>query len=199
GRTASARGGFSASLTEVLAGAADLHAFGACDDALAGLSTADRDLATLARGSGAGEGLGAGLGTAVAGVTVWVVLLLGVAAVAAGPLSRVPLAAAVLTALAAFEAVAPLPTAAISLGQARAAAGRVAAVLDAPEPVTDPAEPLPLPTGLLRVVLRDVRVRYDPAGPFARNGIDLEPRAGPRGALTGSSAAWKATVARLPP
>jgi ABC-type transport system involved in cytochrome bd biosynthesis fused ATPase/permease subunit len=34
-RTAGARGGFSASLTEVLAGAADLHAFGACDDALA--------------------------------------------------------------------------------------------------------------------------------------------------------------------
>ena len=121
--TASARGGFSASLTDVLAGAADLHAFGACDDALAGLSTADRDLATLARGSGSAEGLGAGLGAGVAGVTVWVVLLLGVAAVAAGPLSRVPLAAAVLTALAAFEAVAPLPTAAISLGQARAPRG----------------------------------------------------------------------------
>jgi ATP-binding cassette, subfamily C, bacterial CydC len=196
-RTASARGGFSAGLTDVLAGAADLHAFGACDDALAGLSTADRDLATLARGSGSAEGLGAGLGAAVAGVTVWVVLLLGVAAVAAGPLSRVPLAAAVLTALAAFEAVAPLPTAAISLGQARAAAARVAAVLDAPEPVTDPAEPLPLPAGPLQVVLRDARVRYDPAGPFALNGIDLELRAGRRVALIGPSGAGKSTVAGL--
>ena len=85
-----------------------------------------------------GGGPGGRAGAGVAGVTLWVVLLLGVAAVAAGPLSRVPLAAAVLTALAAFEAVAPLPTAAISLGQARAAAARVAAVLDAPEPVTDP-------------------------------------------------------------
>jgi len=133
----------------------------------------------------------------VAGVTVWVVLLLGVAAVAAGPLSRVPLAAAVLTALAAFEAVAPLPTAAISLGQARTAAGRVAAVLDAPEPVTDPAEPLPLPAGPLRVVLRDARVRYDPAGPFALNGIDLELCAGRRVALIGPSGAGKSTVAGL--
>ena len=196
-RTASARGGFSASLTDVLAGAADLHAFGACDEALDGLAVADRDLTTLARGSGSGEGLGAGLGAAVAGVTVWMVLLLGLAAVAAGPLSRVPLAAAVLTALATFEAVAPLPAAAISLGQARAAAGRVAAVLDAPDPVTDPGDPLPLPTGPLRVVLRDVRVRYDPAGPLALDGIDLDLRAGRRVALIGPSGAGKSTVAGL--
>jgi ATP-binding cassette, subfamily C, bacterial CydC len=63
--------------------------------------------------------------------------------------------------------------------------------------VTDPAEPLPLPTGPLQVVLRDVRVRYDPAGPFALNGIDLELRAGRRVALIGPSGAGKSTVAGL--
>ncbi len=196
-RTATARGGFSASLTDLLAGAADLHAFGACDEALASLSDADREMTALARRSGSGEGLGAGLGAAVAGITVWVVLLAGVAAVAAGPLSRVPLAAAVLTALAAFEAVAPLPAAAISLGQAGAAAGRVVAVLDTPEPVTDPPDPLPPPTGPLTMVLRNARVRYHPAEPFALDGLDLDLRTGRRVALVGPSGAGKSTVAGL--
>ena len=63
--------------------------------------------------------------------------------------------------------------------------------------MTDPAEPLPLPPGPLQVVLRDARVRYDPAGPFALNGIDLELRAGRRVALIGPSGAGKSTVAGL--
>src|SRR5262249_5764315 len=121
----------------------------------------------------------------------------GVAGGGGGGVRRGPRAAAVLAALAAFEAVAPLPAAAIWLGQARAAAGRVAAVLDAPEPVTDPAEPLPLPAGPLRVVLRDVRVRYDPAGPFALNGIDLELWEGRRVAPIRPSGAGQSTVAGL--
>src|SRR5262249_25094177 len=51
--------------------------------------------------------------------------------------------------------------------------------------------------GPLRVVLRDVRVRYDPAGPLALNGIDLELREGRRVALIGPSGAGKSTVAGL--
>jgi hypothetical protein len=52
-------------------------------------------------------GLGSGLSAAIAGLTLWGVLMLGVAA--AGTLGRVPLAVITLTALAAFEAVADLP------------------------------------------------------------------------------------------
>ena len=102
----------------------------------------------------------------------------GVAAVGSGALTRVPLAVITLTALAAFEAVTALPAAAIQLGQARASAARVGAVLDAPDPVRDPATPRPLPAGPLQVRLRGAQVRYEPGGPLAIDGIDLDLTAG---------------------
>ena len=137
-RTAPARGELAARVTDLLTGSADLHAAGAQDTALAAADDADLELTRLARGSAAGAALGSGLSQAVAGLTLWGVLMLGVAAVGAGTLTRVPLAVVTLTALAAFEAVTGLPAAAIQLGQARSSAARVGAVLDAPDPVAEP-------------------------------------------------------------
>ena len=124
-------------------------------------------------------------------------LLLGVAAVGGGTLTRVPLAVLTLTALAAFEAVTALPAAAIQLGQARASAARVAAVLDAPDPVAEPVTPRPLPAGPLRVSLRGAQVRYQPDGPLAIDGVDLDLAAGRRVALLGPSGSGKSTVAAV--
>jgi ATP-binding cassette, subfamily C, bacterial CydC len=45
--------------------------------------------------------------SAVSGLTLWAVLLLGIAATGTGALTRVPLAVLTFTALASFEAVAP--------------------------------------------------------------------------------------------
>ena len=114
-------------------------------------------------------------------MTLWGVLVLGVAAVGSGAMSRVPLAVITLTALAAFEAVTALPAAAIALGHARTSAARVGAVLDAPDPVAGPAAPRPLPGGPLRVRLRGACVRYEPDGPLALDGVDLDLDAGPPG------------------
>ena len=118
-RTGPARGELGAAVTDALAGAAELRAFGAGPAALARAMAADAELTRLARRTAAASALGSGLSTAVAGATLWGVLLLGVAVTGAGQLGRIPLAVLTLTALAAFEAVTALPAAAIQLGQSR--------------------------------------------------------------------------------
>jgi thiol reductant ABC exporter CydC subunit len=196
-RTSAARGELGAAVTDLLAGAADLHAFGAEDTALARADAADAELTRLARRTAAASGLGTGLMTAVSGLTLWAVLVLGVAAVGSGTLSRVPLAVLTLTALAAFEAVTPLPAAAVQLGQSRTAAARIAQVLDAPDPVPGPADPRPLPAGPHTLTLRRAQVRYEPGAPPAVDGLDLDLPHGKRIALIGPNGAGKSTVAAV--
>lgn len=195
--TAPARGELSATVTDLLSGAAELHAFGAQDTALANAAKADATLTKLARRSALATGLGSGLITGLTGLTVWGVLLLGVAAVGHGTLTRVPLAVLTLTALAAFEAVAVMPTAALQLGAARASARRIGMILDAPDPMTEPAVPLPRPAGPVHVRMSGVQVRYEPDGPLALDGLDLDLSAGRRVALIGPSGAGKSTAAAV--
>jgi ATP-binding cassette, subfamily C, bacterial CydC len=194
--TAPARGELSATVTDLLAGAAELHAFGAQDTALAATTAADAKLTVLARRSAAATGLGTGLVTGLTGLTVWAVLVLGVAAVGHGTLTRVPLAVLTLTALAAFEAVAVMPAAALQLGAARASARRVGTILDTPDPVTDPPAPRPL-DGPVSVRMSGVQVRYERDGPLALDGLDLDLSAGRRVALIGPSGAGKSTAAAV--
>jgi ATP-binding cassette, subfamily C, bacterial CydC len=196
-RVAPARGQLAAALADALAGAAELHAYGAADQALAAVTEADADLTRQAGRNATVSGLSAGLTSAIAGLTLWVVLLLGVAATGDGALSRVPLAVLTLTALASFEAVNALPAAAMQLGQARASARRIAAVLDAPVPVREPATPRPLPDGPLQVTLRGAQVRYGPGAPLVLDGVDLDLRPGRRIALVGHNGAGKSTVASV--
>jgi ATP-binding cassette, subfamily C, bacterial CydC len=195
--TAEARGALGATMTDLLAGVAELHAFGAQDAALAAMDTADRKLTNLARRSATASGLGDGLMAAAAGLTVWGVLLLGVHAVAGGTLTRVPLAVLTLTALASFEAVTALPAAALQLGAARGAAARIGAVLDEPDPVAEPPTPLRLPSRPVRVRMVGVRVRYQPDAPPALDGFDLDLPPGRRVALVGPNGAGKSTVAAV--
>jgi thiol reductant ABC exporter CydC subunit len=196
-RAGPARGELGAAVTDLLGGAAELHAFGAVEAGLARTRAADAELTRLARRSATASGLGAGLGTLAAGLTVWGVLLLGVAATGAGSLGRVPLAVITLAALAAFEAVTVLPAAALQLGQARTAASRIATVLDTPEPVRIPDRPLPPPGSPVDISLHDVTVRYAPGLAPAVREFDLQIKPGQRVALVGPAGAGKSTVAAV--
>ena len=194
---APARGRLTATVTDLLDGAAELHAFGAQDAALARAGAADAELTRLARRTAAASGLGTGLMSAVSGLTLWAVLLLGVAATGSGALTRVPLAVLTLTALAAFEAVTALPAAAVQLDQARVSAGRITAVTDTPDPVRDPRHPRPLPPGPFTITLHDATVRYQPDGPPALDRVSLDLPPGRRVALVGANGAGKSTVAAV--
>ncbi len=196
-RSAPARGELGALLTDVIGGAADLHAFGAQYDVLARAVAADTELTRLARRTARAAGLGMGLTAAAAGAALWGVLVLGVAAVGSGTLSRVPLAVITLTALAAFEAVTALPAAAIQIAAARTSAGRITAVLDAPDPVSEPADPPPLPSAPPCLRLRGAQVRYSPHGALAIDGVDLDLPPGRHVALVGATGAGKSTVISL--
>jgi len=196
-RVAPARGQLAASLTDLMAGAAELHAYGARETALASVTVADADLTRQADRNAMVSGLSAGLSSVTAGLTVWGVLLLGVAATGGGALTRVPLAVLTLTALASFEAVTALPAAAVQLGHAHVSARRIAALLDAPDPVREPLAPRPLPDGPISVRLRGAQVRYRPDGPAALDGIDLDLLPGRRVALTGPNGAGKSTLASV--
>jgi len=196
-RAAPARGELGAAVTDLLNGAAELHAFGAVEAGLDRARAADAELTGLARRSAAASGLGAGLGTAASGLTLWGVLLLGVAATGAGSLGRVPLAVITLTALAAFEAVTALPAAALQLGQARSAADRIAAVADTPDPVRRPDRPFLPPERPVTVSIRGGTVRYPGQITPAVRGIDLDLEPGRRVALVGATGAGKSTLAAV--
>ena len=193
-RTSPARGHFGAILANLLAGSADVNAFGAQRAGLDRISAADRSLTALMRRSAMVSGLATGLGSITAGLTLWGVLILGVAAVGSGALTRVPLAVLTLTALASFEAVSALPGAALQLGQAHTSAQRLSAVVEAPEPVGEPEVPLPRPEPPVLVTLRGASVRYRLEGPPALDGFDLELGPGRRVAVVGPTGAGKSTV-----
>jgi len=142
----------------------------------------------------------AGLSTAALGLSanlaLWGTLWLGIPLVADGSLARPQLAMLALFALAAFEAVAPLPLAFQQLGQTLTAARRLFALVDAEPAVQEPAGPSPTPADDT-LAIRGLRFRYPGADHPAIDGLNLDLPPGRRVAIVGATGSGKSTLLNL--
>ena len=195
-RQASARAELTVELVELLRGAPELVVLGADRAALARVAALDGELARLSRREALASGFVEGLAATVVGLTVTGVLAVCVAATAAGALDRVMVATLALLSLASFEAVAPLPAAALRL-RATLDSGRRLLALAGREPaVLDPVAPRAL-SPACDLALEGAGFAYADEESWDLSGLDLCLTPGQRVALVGRSGAGKSTIAGL--
>ena len=140
-RLATARGTLSAELVELLQAAPELRLLGQLEPAEQRVDTLDAEVVDADRSGVVRMGASDAAVQLVLGATVLGLVLVAVPAVGAGQLDGVLLASLLVLALAAAEAVGPLPMASQALVTAGTAAGRLREVLDAPPPAPDPVRP----------------------------------------------------------
>jgi ATP-binding cassette subfamily C protein CydC len=141
------------------------------------------------------DGLGSGLLFICSHLTMWGVLWLGIEHVQTGRMDGVYLAMLVLTALAAFEAVMPLPTAFKQLGECIEAGRRMFRLTDQVPPVSIQDCSLIPRSANLRV--RNVSFTYPGSDREILADISFDLPEGKHIALVGASGAGKSTLIRL--
>jgi ATP-binding cassette, subfamily C, bacterial CydCD len=197
-RLATARGALGAELVELLQAAPELRLLGELEHAERRIDHLDAEVVEADRSGVARSGASEAAVQLVLGMTVFALVLVAVPAVGAGRLDGVLLASVLVLALAAAEAIGPLPMASRALVTASTAATRLREVLDAAPPAPEPALP---PDA---VVPADAPLHLDavsasyPGSPSpAVGGVTLTLTPGRRVALVGRSGAGKSTLAMV--
>ncbi|GHE60399.1 thiol reductant ABC exporter subunit CydD [Streptomyces vinaceus] len=196
-RLAPARGELATRVADLLTGTAELTVAGALAGRKDAAKESDRTLTAISARGAAATGLGSGLTALVCGLTVVASAALAADAVHGGRLSGVAMAVAVLTPLAAFEAVNGLPQAVQYRQRVRRSAERIYEVIDAPVPVAEPERPAAAPASPFPLRLTGLAARHPGQEQDALYGLDLTLEAGRRIAVVGSSGAGKTSLAQV--
>ncbi|SFL64372.1 thiol reductant ABC exporter subunit CydD [Streptomyces pini] len=196
-RLAPARGELTTRTVDLLTGTAELTVAGALPRRTEAVRDADAVLTRLAARSSAVTALGGGLSALAAGLTVTAAAWFGAAAVHGGRLDGLLMAVAVLTPLAAFEAVSGMPLAVQHRQRTRRSAERVHEVIDAPAPVREPEDPAPVPDDPFPLTLTGLTARHPGQERPALRGLDLTLTPGRRVAVVGPSGSGKTTLAHV--
>jgi len=146
-RQLTARAALHTEIVDGLQGVQDVLACGHPDRYRRGVATLDSALARVQRRVALIGGTRQAVHDLLMNLAMWTLLVLAIPLVAARTIDGVYLGFLALVILASFEAVQPLGPAFQSLGRSLAAGGRIFEVIDAAPVVTDPAAPLPAPTG----------------------------------------------------
>jgi ATP-binding cassette subfamily C protein CydC len=141
-------------------------------------------------------GLGAAVLSLIANFTMMAILLIGGRLILEGRLAGPDLPLLALGALAAFEAVAPLPQAFQMLGGMRESARRIFDIIDRRPLIIDPVASPKCPDRL-DLVLAGIHLRYRDESPWALDGLDLTIHEGERVAILGPSGAGKTSLINL--
>lgn len=132
----------------------------------------------------------------LAGLAMWLVVVLAIPRLHAGLLQPADLAMLALFSVAAFEAVLPLPEAFRLLGQVRFAAGRLFSLVDSQPAVAEPQTPAAAPAEF-RWQLDQVSFRYPGMQQALLQDISLQLLPGKRIAIVGPTGSGKSTLLQL--
>ena len=198
-KLSSTRSDLAVAVADGIAGMADLLAFGRGGCRKRVVDQLSRSCSGLRERAARFEAMGTAGVTFATHASVWLVLVLAIPMVGEGRFTGIGLAVVCLVAMAAFEAVQPLPAAARGLSEQRAAADRIFAILDRNPAVDDPvgSSVEVRMDGVCAIEFCGVSLTYPGAPGPAVDDLDLEIGHGRRIAVVGPSGSGKSTLVNL--